>query len=322
MDYKNSRREIIKTLSESWLQGQTLRKVTLSLVSEIKDDIAKILKIMDMYGSDVIHQSYIDQNVDIAISLIQDQVRCFCVGHIQEDQLIQQITWQAKLLKNAIEWNINSFIDPLTWLYNRAFLEKIAATWKYYSVIVVDLDTLNLINNTFWHKIWDLYIKVFADMLRTSVRVKQSNTEEWIRETSSRLDFPIRMWGDEFVLLVDTDSNQVIEDKIIPRIQSKEFVELFKQELEEVLLDQRSFWLTPQEAHILDTHAGCSVWTALSNGVSTIKELIDIADEDMYNNKTSNEWAIQRLVDQFENLPLLSKSKFLKALQSQMSHVK
>jgi len=61
-------------------------------VSEIKDDIAKILKIMDMYGSDVIHQSYIDQNVDIAISLIQDQVRCFCVGHIQEDQLIQQIT--------------------------------------------------------------------------------------------------------------------------------------------------------------------------------------------------------------------------------------
>ena len=317
MDYKNSQREIIKTLSDSWLHGGTLRKVTRSLMSEIQEDIANILRIIEIYGDDSIHHSYLDENISIAVNLIQDQVRCFCIGHIEEDQLIQQVTGQAKLLKNAIEGNIHSFIDPLTWLYNRAFLEKINIARNDFSVIVVDLDTLSCINNTFGHTVWDLYIKVFSEMLRKSVRVKKIDTEPWIREISSRLDYPIRMWGDEFVLLLDTADKSVLEEIILPRIDSGLFVENFIQRFEEY----RGKSLTQEELTLIQSNAGCSIGTALPNGVSSIKDLIDQADESMYNNKSS-QWTIQRLVNLYENLPLASQAKFLKALEARFLQAK
>jgi diguanylate cyclase (GGDEF)-like protein len=85
--------------------------------------------------------------------------------------------------------------DPLTGLYNRNHLDDDAArihsrarrAGAPYSVIVLDVDELKMVNDTSGHRAGDRALKRIADLIRGGVR---------------RWDVAIRAGGDEFVILL------------------------------------------------------------------------------------------------------------------------
>jgi diguanylate cyclase (GGDEF)-like protein len=85
--------------------------------------------------------------------------------------------------------------DPLTGLYNRNHLDDEAArihtrarrAGLTYSVIVLDVDELKVLNDTSGHHAGDRALKRIADLIRAGVR---------------RWDVAIRAGGDEFVILL------------------------------------------------------------------------------------------------------------------------
>jgi diguanylate cyclase (GGDEF)-like protein len=93
--------------------------------------------------------------------------------------------------------------DPLTGVGNRlAWDEALRAaesggSERAVSVIVVDLDGLKLANDTRGHDFGDRLLRLFADVLRTSVRAN---------------DLVARIGGDEFgILMLDTDEERCAE---------------------------------------------------------------------------------------------------------------
>lgn len=103
-----------------------------------------------------------------------------------------------------------AFMDSLTGLYNRRFmdlelglLQSRAGRYGHdYSVLVLDIDGLKRINDTYGHDVGDLALRRFADVLRASLRGS---------------DVAIRTGGDEFVgILPDTPCHEahIIYDRI------------------------------------------------------------------------------------------------------------
>lgn len=92
-------------------------------------------------------------------------------------------------------------LDPLTGLYNRAYLTKIENTFfsnnnnqnKY--MMFLDLDRFKYINDTFGHKIGDFILQEMGGRLRNALR----NT-----------DIIFRYGGDEFIIIVTAENNNEI----------------------------------------------------------------------------------------------------------------
>jgi len=88
-----------------------------------------------------------------------------------------------------------SMLDFLTGLYNRRFIEKhleaeIARAQRYgqpLTVIALDLNAFKAINDTHGHAAGDQVLKHFAERLRKAIRGS---------------DIPVRMGGDEFLVLL------------------------------------------------------------------------------------------------------------------------
>ncbi len=107
-----------------------------------------------------------------------------------------------------------AFMDALTGLYNRHFMEaelfllqsRAGRYGHAYSVLVLDLDGLKRVNDTFGHEVGDLVLVKFADILRGAVRGS---------------DVAIRTGGDEFVaILPETpcENVQIVFDRIRTRV--------------------------------------------------------------------------------------------------------
>ena len=106
-----------------------------------------------------------------------------------------------------------SYIDPLTKLYNRNYLEHVIEvlrrSGKYAGGIMIDMDYFKSINDKYGHSIGDQAI------------VDAANT---IREHSPQNAICIRFAGDEFVVILDTeDENAVAELAMGMREAVREF---------------------------------------------------------------------------------------------------
>ena len=85
--------------------------------------------------------------------------------------------------------------DALTGLYNRHKLDEVLATEferarrykRPLSIIMLDMDGLKTINDTYGHPAGDVALKIVADA---------------IRKTTRRGDLPARFGGDEFIVLL------------------------------------------------------------------------------------------------------------------------
>jgi len=81
------------------------------------------------------------------------------------------------------------FIDPLTGLYNRNYLQEILPMLKleHYSIAMLDLDRFKVINDTYGHKTGDFVLSQSSTIFKNS-----------IRDT----DILIRYGGEEFLLFI------------------------------------------------------------------------------------------------------------------------
>jgi len=85
--------------------------------------------------------------------------------------------------------------DSLTGLYNRHKLDEVMATEferarrykRPLSIIMLDMDGLKAINDTYGHPAGDVALKIVADAIRKTIR---------------RVDLPARFGGDEFIIVL------------------------------------------------------------------------------------------------------------------------
>lgn len=147
------------------------------------------------------------------------------------------------------------FTDSLTGLLNRRYyteiIPKVIKIKEYmnkgYGFIVMDLDDFKPVNDKFGHKSGDYVLKKVGEIINKSVR---------------KSDLAIRYGGDEFVILVNSNSSEVIEE-IIKRIDNK-----VKEEL---------------KIYNIGISAGKYIKTKEDNII--LEEMFSKADKDMYENK-------------------------------------
>lgn len=188
-------------------------------------------------------------------------------------------------LSNLVLSNINStYKDHMTWLYNKAYLEAVTQSKKY-SILVIDIDNFKTINDTYWHNTWDKVIKKVSSILRKSTKGN---------------DKICRTWGDEFVVLVPTNSTKSLE------IISERIVE----EADKILNFDIDFCNNichtdcnkcEKKAEKQDLKVSLSIWTKAMEWSKWIEEMMHDADMDMYSKKT-DEWKMYRGLNQIESI--------------------
>ncbi|SFP16320.1 GGDEF domain-containing protein [Hydrogenimonas thermophila] len=164
------------------------------------------------------------------------------------------IAFQKKELEERFKMAIR---DPLTGLYNRSYLIEFADKSlqkhirdeenNYAYVIFFDLDNFKYVNDTFGHKEGDKVLKKVANILKKSFR---------------SYDIVARLGGDEFIVFLD--SSKIKEsmfdiDKYLERIVGK---------------IEAKF-----EKYNISASYGVAIFP--KDG-TTIEDLIDIADQRMY----------------------------------------
>lgn len=169
---------------------------------------------------------------------------------------ISFILKNRKLLQRAYDL---SMYDKLTGIYNRTYFEEIFNDFqnraftqsKKFSLVIVDLNYLKKINDTYGHVVGDSALRTF--------------TEE-VRKHLSATDIFARFGGDEFIVLLDNVS--------LERTQSK--FDAIAAHFENVNLDYNGVLIPIQ----------FSFGIAEAPGESMILDiLVKFADERMYQNK-------------------------------------
>jgi diguanylate cyclase (GGDEF)-like protein len=128
--------------------------------------------------------------------------------------LAKQLNIAAKQRARTDQLYGLSILDPLTGLHNRRFgeqrlTEEIARSERSpepLAVILFDLDYFKEINDKFGHAVGDLALKAFSRRLRRAIRA---------------CDVPIRMGGDEFLLVLPECPRDKV-DIILSRIGTPE----------------------------------------------------------------------------------------------------
>lgn len=164
------------------------------------------------------------------------------------------------LVKNVVPRKIiyYAFRDPLTEVFNRYFLQEqihfLSRNRENFPIglIYLDLDRLKQVNDTFGHRVGDLYIQQFASILRSSVR---------------KGDLVFRVGGDEFLILVPKASERLL-NRIIYRIRNNT-----------ELVNRTGKLPVP-----LSFSSGWSLWTSPSE---PFEIALERADRMMYLNKFS-----------------------------------
>lgn len=121
-------------------------------------------------------------------------------GHNAVVHIIADITQQRAKEKKMESY---AYADPLTGLYNRRFcmmkLEEMAAQGKDFTLCFADLDGLKSVNDRCGHREGDRYILAAAQALRQSF---------------CSGDLLCRVGGDEFVVLAENCSEEVMHERM------------------------------------------------------------------------------------------------------------
>ncbi len=178
----------------------------------LKQSMEKSLQGKVIYNLELVCYRKTGSPVDMHFSLAP--IRNY-QGKIEGIVLIAFDITQRKQAEERIRYI--SFHDSLTGLYNRTYLEvemKRLDTQRQLpiSVIMADLNSLKLVNDTYGHKVGDEMLKRAADIIRESCRGE---------------DIIARWGGDEFVVLLPRTAKEearVICDRIKNNCSNK-FVE-------------------------------------------------------------------------------------------------
>jgi diguanylate cyclase (GGDEF)-like protein len=164
-------------------------------------------------------------------------------------------TLQSELVR------LQSFVDPLTEVYNRRSLDDMAGRYiaharrsaKPLTFVIIDVNRFKDINTRFGHLTGDLVLAEVAALLRHSVR---------------GCDAVVRYGGDEFILIL-ADSDSVGAAKVSDRIK------FGVREWNKV-------------GHLDKFVLGLSLGVAEWRDGMTLDEALDVADQNMYRAKESS----------------------------------
>ncbi|HEX3741353.1 MAG TPA: GGDEF domain-containing protein [Terriglobales bacterium] len=151
-----------------------------------------------------------------------------------------------------------SFIDPLTEIYNRQSLDQIAGRFISQAMrrnmpmafLMVDADKFKQINTRFGHLTGDFVLAEIAGLLKSSIRAS---------------DAIVRYGGDEFLIIL-ADTTAVGAEKVIERIH-------------------RKFDEWNEAGHLEDFQVNVSIGAAEWHDGDTLDEILDQADKKMYAHK-------------------------------------
>lgn len=150
-------------------------------------------------------QSYpIVDDLDIVISLVSYDVREVPMIRLALEQLGNYINAsKLQIINKKLQQTVR--IDPLTQLYNRAYLEELTKlivaqstrTMIPYGLLMIDMDQFNIINHSYGAVVGDEVIKAMAHNIHENIR---------------QGDILIRYGGDTFaVVLYDYEADEVSE---------------------------------------------------------------------------------------------------------------
>lgn len=150
-------------------------------------------------------QSYsIVDDMDIVVSLVTYEAREISTIRLALEQLGNYINAsKLQIINKKLQQTVR--IDPLTQLYNRAYLEEMTKlimaqstrTMIPYGILMIDMDQFNLINHAYGNPVGDEVIKSMAHNIHENIR---------------QGDILIRYGGDTFaVILYDYESDDVVQ---------------------------------------------------------------------------------------------------------------
>ncbi len=153
---------------------------------------------------------------------------------------------------------LQSFTDPLTEIYNRRSLEDLVNRYisharrleKPLTFLLIDVDRFKQINTRFGHLTGDFVLVEIAGILRSSIR---------------GCDAVIRYGGDEFLTIV-SDASATEARRVVERMQTAV-----------------SDW--NKAGHLDKCDISLSIGIAEWSDGKTIDEVLDLADQDMYEKK-------------------------------------
>jgi diguanylate cyclase (GGDEF)-like protein len=151
-----------------------------------------------------------------------------------------------------------SFIDPLTEIYNRRGLDQLANRFLSHAVrrkaplsmLMVDVDRFKQVNTRFGHLTGDFVLAEIAGVLKSSIR---------------GTDAVVRYGGDEFLLLL-ADTTADGAQRVIDRINSR-----------------LAEWNAAD--HLNSTHLSLSIGITEWQDGQTLDEILNRADSKMYEQK-------------------------------------
>ena len=107
------------------------------------------------------------------------------------------------------------FLDKLTGIYNRKYLDIVELKYRNVCVILGDIDFFKKVNDTYGHIMGDKVLQNFASVLRRNLR---------------KNDVVIRMGGEEFLIILDCVDNIEVAKKVAEHLRE----EIQKSEVEGV----------------------------------------------------------------------------------------
>ncbi|XMB85147.1 GGDEF domain-containing protein [Mycoplasmatota bacterium WC44] len=162
-----------------------------------------------------------------------------------------------KLKKDLKEVSSSSKVDDMTGTFNRNYFDEFSnkfsvSNYSKVGLIILDIDNLKLINDSYGHLEGDKVIRITSDILKQQLR---------------KGDLVFRFGGDEFVIII-TDESEMVVKNVIGRIEKK-FDEINK--FNEIKMS---------------VSCGYQYWSNLDDYI-TFDEMFTQADAKMYVKKNS-----------------------------------
>ena len=189
-------------------------------------------------------------NLDNAFKVLKLGANDFIRKPFEKEEFIIRINNLLEIYDYLSEYKTATFIDGLTKVYNRAYLErnldKLCKGYSTKSIAMLDIDFFKKINDTYGHQMGDEVLKYFANLIKNTLR---------------KDDIVIRYGGEEFLIFMPNT------------VKNEAYIVLTK--LKNILKNDKN---KPLE---FTFSAG------ISDGGETISEMINIADERLYKAKKS-----------------------------------
>lgn len=138
-------------------------------------------------------------SIQVSFKLLEMSVEKYIISFKWSEQEIRKVEnfFNESLIFELIKEKLNLlrwYVDELTWLYNKRYINAIKA-WEY-SLIVIDINDFKKVNDECGHIVWDEILCWLWTILKDCIRPT---------------DKACRMWWDEFLIFVDSNEVEVIE---------------------------------------------------------------------------------------------------------------